>query len=106
MAGSNYDLAPHGKHIAAKLGKGGMGKVYRATDSNLGRNCRAQDSAAVFRLRRRPHGRFEREAKVLAALNHPNIAQIYGVEHRALVMELVVGEIRSRRVGPGAFEGV
>jgi len=50
--------------------------------------------------------RFEREAKVLAALNHPNIAQIYGVEHRALVMELVEGEIRSRRVGPGAFEDV
>ena len=50
--------------------------------------------------------RFEREAKVLAALNHPNIAQIYGVEHRALVMELVEGEIRSRRVGSGAFEGV
>jgi hypothetical protein len=39
-------------------------------------------------------------------LNHPNIAQIYGVEHRALVMELVEGEIRSRRVGPGAFEDV
>ena len=50
--------------------------------------------------------RFEREAKVLAALNHPNIAQIYGVEHRALVMELVEGEIRSRRVGSGAFEDV
>ena len=50
--------------------------------------------------------RFEGEAKVLAALNHPNIAQIYGVEHRALVMELVEGEIRSRRVGSGAFEGV
>ena len=50
--------------------------------------------------------RFEREAKVLAALNHSNIAQIYGVEHRALVMELVEGEIRSRRVGPGAYEDV
>jgi len=48
----------------------------------------------------------EREAKVLAALNHPNIAQIYGVERRALVMELVEGEIRSRRVGSGAFEDV
>jgi hypothetical protein len=45
----------------------------------------------------------EREAKVLAALNHPDIAQIYGV---ALVMDLVEGEIRSRRVGPGAFEDV
>src|ERR1019366_4512472 len=50
--------------------------------------------------------RFECEAKVLAALNHPNIAQIYGVEHRALVMELVEGEILSRRVGPVAFEDV
>jgi serine/threonine-protein kinase len=50
--------------------------------------------------------RFDREAKVLAALNHPNIAQIYGVEHRALVMELLEGAIRSRRVGGGAFEYV
>jgi len=48
----------------------------------------------------------EREAKVLAAPNHPNIAQIYGVGHRALVMGLVEGEIRSRLVGPGAFEDV
>jgi serine/threonine-protein kinase len=50
--------------------------------------------------------RFDREAEVLAALNHPNIEQTYGVEDRALVMELVEGAIRSRRVGSGAFEDV
>ena len=78
--------------IISKLGEGGMGAVYRATDTKLNRDVAikvlpesfAQDSGRV--------ARFEREAKVLAALNHPNIAQIFGVEDRALVMELVEGE--------------
>ena len=74
--------------IVAPLGHGGMGEVYRATDSSLGRDVAikvippalAQDSERL--------ARFEREAKVLASLNHPNIAQIYGVEERALVFAL------------------
>jgi serine/threonine protein kinase len=77
--------------ITAKLGEGGMGEVWRATDTKLDREVAIKilpDTVAqdVERL-----ARFEREAKVLASLNHPNIAAIYGVEERALVMELVEG---------------
>jgi Tol biopolymer transport system component len=87
--------------ITAKLGEGGMGEVYRATDTKLGRDVAlkilpenvAQDVERMVR--------FEREAKVLASLNHPNIAQIYGVEDRALVMEFVEG---ASPKGPMAFE--
>jgi len=78
--------------ITGKIGAGGMGEVYRATDTKLGRevalkvlpNAVADDPERL--------ARFEREAKALASLNHPNIAQIYGVENRTLVMELVEGE--------------
>jgi eukaryotic-like serine/threonine-protein kinase len=78
--------------ILASLGAGGMGEVYLAKDTKLDRKVAikvlpkslAQDSDRL--------ARFEREAKVLASLNHPNIAAIYGVEERALVMELVAGE--------------
>ena len=77
--------------IVAPLGAGGMGEVYRARDTRLDRDVAikvlpervAQDAERLTR--------FEREAKALAALNHPNIAQIYAVEGRALVMELVDG---------------
>src|SRR5215471_16702906 len=77
--------------ITSKLGEGGMGAVYRAADTKLNRDVAikvlpdafAQDSARMQR--------FEREAQVLASLNHPNIAQIYGVEQGAIVMELVEG---------------
>src|SRR6202166_1830043 len=78
--------------ITTKLGEGGMGAVYRATDTKLGRDVAIKvlpDSLAgdADRL-----ARFTREAEVLASLNHPNIAAIYGVEDRALIMELVEGE--------------
>src|SRR5438874_12458060 len=78
--------------IISKLGEGGMGEVYRATDTKLDRDVAIKilpDAVAEYPDRL---ARFEREAKALAALNHPNIAQIYGVEERALVMELVEGE--------------
>src|SRR5246127_3923084 len=78
--------------ITTKLGEGGMGAVYRATDTKLGRDVAIKvlpDSLAGDSDRL---ARFTREAKVLASLNHPNIAAIYGVEDRALIMELVEGE--------------
>jgi serine/threonine-protein kinase len=78
--------------ITAKLGQGGMGEVYRATDTKLGRDVALKILPASLAQDPERMARFEREAKVLASLNHPNIAQIYGVEDCALVMELVEGE--------------
>jgi serine/threonine-protein kinase len=78
--------------ITTKLGKGGMGEVWRATDTKLGRGVALKILPAGFAEDAERMARFEREAKVLASLNHPHIAQIYGIEERALVMELVEGE--------------
>ena len=78
--------------ITAKLGEGGMGAVYRATDTKLGRDVAIKILPEAFAGDADRMTRFEREAQVLASLNHPNIAAIYGVEERALVMELVEGE--------------
>jgi len=78
--------------ITAKLGEGGMGEVYRATDSKLGREVAIKVLPAAFANDPDRMARFTREAQVLASLNHPNIAAIYGVEERALIMELVEGE--------------
>jgi len=78
--------------ITAKLGEGGMGEVWRATDTKLGRDVAIKVLPESFSQDSDRMARFEREAKVLAALNHPNIASIYGIEERALVMELVEGE--------------
>jgi serine/threonine protein kinase len=69
-----------------------MGEVYRATDTKLGREVALKILPEHFAQDADRMARFEREAKVLASLNHPNIAQIYGVEEHALVMELVEGE--------------
>src|SRR5262249_19323836 len=77
--------------ITAKLGEGGMGEVYRATDTKLGREVAIKILPDAFAHDAERMARFEREAQVLAALNHPNIATIYGVEERAIVMELVEG---------------
>jgi serine/threonine protein kinase len=79
-------------HITAKLGAGGMGEVYRARDTKLDREVAIKVLPAALAQDPERLARFEREAKVLASLNHPNIAQIYGIEDRALVMELVPGE--------------
>jgi serine/threonine protein kinase len=77
--------------ITAKLGEGGMGEVYRATDTKLGREVALKILPEAFARDADRMARFEQEAKVLASLNHPNIATIHGVEERALVMELVEG---------------
>jgi Tol biopolymer transport system component/predicted Ser/Thr protein kinase len=78
--------------ITAKLGEGGMGAVYRATDTKLNREVAIKVLPPAFAEDSGRMQRFEREGLVLAALNHPNIAAIYGVEQGAIVMELVDGE--------------
>jgi serine/threonine-protein kinase len=78
--------------ILAPIGAGGMGEVYRARDTKLKRDVALKILPEAFASDPDRLARFQREAEVLASLNHPNIAQIYGVEDRALVMELVEGE--------------
>src|SRR6516164_1848357 len=87
--------------ITAHLGSGGMGDVYQASDTRLDRKVAIKVLPEIFANDAGRMARFEREAKVLASLNHPNIAHIYGVEERALVMELVEGESPK---GPLRFE--
>jgi serine/threonine protein kinase/Tol biopolymer transport system component len=83
-------LGPY--EITGFLGAGGMGEVYRARDTNLDREVAIKVLTAALAGDARYMARFEREAKLLASLNHPNIATIYGIEQGAIVMELVVGE--------------
>jgi Tol biopolymer transport system component/predicted Ser/Thr protein kinase len=92
-------LGPY--EILAPLGAGGMGEVYRARDTQLGRDVAIK--VLPDALARDPErlARFKHEAKVLAALNHPNIGHIYGVESQALVMELVEGETLTSLLKPG-----
>ncbi len=78
--------------IDAKLGEGGMGEVWRATETKLGREVAVKVMPSGWSQDAERMARFEREAKVLASLNHPSIAQIYAVEDCALVMELIEGE--------------
>jgi serine/threonine protein kinase len=78
--------------ILAPIGAGGMGEVYRARDTKLKRDVALKVLPEAFAKDPGRMLRFQREAEVLASLNHPNIAHIYGVEERALVMELVEGE--------------
>jgi Tol biopolymer transport system component len=91
--------------VVAPLGAGGMGEVYRARDTRLDRQVAVK--ILLESLARDPDrlSRFEREAKLLAALNHPHIAQIYGLEEsgatRALVMELVEGPTLADRIAEG-----
>src|ERR1051325_3152614 len=84
--------------ITAKLGEGGMGEVWRATDTKLGREVAIKILPESFAQDADRMARFEREAQVLASLNHPNIAAIYGVEERAIVMELVEGPTLAERI--------
>ncbi len=101
MIGSR--LGPY--EITAKLGEGGMGEVYRATDTKLKRDVAIKVLPAAFTEDRERLARFEREAQLLAQLHHPNIASIFGLEEsdgrRALVMELVEGPTLAERLEQG-----
>ncbi len=93
--------------ITSKLGEGGMGEVYRATDTKLNRDVALKVLPEAFASDRERMARFSREAQVLASLNHPNIASIYGLEDsdnkHALVLELVEGETLAERISRGAI---
>src|SRR5436190_8530143 len=93
--------------IVAPLGAGGMGEVYRARDSRLGREVAIKILPAAVAADADRRARLEREARVLAALNHPHIAAIYGVEeidgNAALVLELAQGDTLAARLRRGAL---
>jgi eukaryotic-like serine/threonine-protein kinase len=97
--------------IVSPLGAGGMGEVYRATDTNLKRQVAVKVLPAAVSNDPDRLVRFQREAELLAALNHPNIAHIYGLERDAardghiafIVMELVEGEELAQRIAHGAM---
>src|SRR6516164_950523 len=82
-------------------GKGGLDEVFRALDTKLEREVAIKVLPAALASDPERLARFEREAKVLAQLNHPGIASIYGVEERALVMELVPGPTLADRIAQG-----
>ena len=100
-----FRLGPY--EITAKLGEGGMGEVYRATDTKLKRDVAIKVLPAGFTEDKERLARFEREAQLLAQLHHPNIASIFGLEEsdgtRALVMELVEGPTLAERLEHGAL---
>ena len=91
--------------IKTPIGAGGMGEVYRARDSKLGRDVAIKVLPDAFARDADRLARFQREAKLLAALNHPNIASVYGLEDsassHALVMELVEGPTLADRIEQG-----
>jgi len=93
--------------ITEKLGAGGMGEVYRAEDSRLGRQVAIKVLPEMFSGDPERMARFEREARLLASLTHPNIAGIHGLEEadskRFIVMELVEGETLAERIDKGAL---
>jgi eukaryotic-like serine/threonine-protein kinase len=96
-------LGPY--ELTAPLGAGGMGEVYRATDTNLARQVAIKVLPGDVASDPDRLARFDREARALAALNHPNIAQIYGLERSghttALVLELVEGPTLADRIAAG-----
>ncbi len=93
--------------VVSALGKGGMGEVWRARDSKLGREVAIKTLPEEFAKDEERLARFEREAKLLASLNHPNIATIHGLEEdngtRFLVLELVEGDTLADRLKRGAI---
>jgi serine/threonine protein kinase/WD40 repeat protein len=89
--------------ILSLLGAGGMGEVYKARDTRLNRRVAIKVLPEAFVLDTERLARFEREAKVLASLNHANIAQIYGMEDRALIIEFVEGRTLADRISQGAL---
>lgn len=94
--------------VTDKLGAGGMGEVYRARDTRLGRDVALKVLPEAYARDTYRMARFEREAQVLASLNHPCIAALFGVEEengkRALVMELVEGQTIAARINQGTIE--
>jgi len=96
-----------GYQIQALIGAGGMGEVYRAHDTKLGRDVAIKILPREFLTNTERLARFEREARTLAALNHPHIAAIYGIEQeddlRAIVLELVPGDTLADRLLGGAI---
>jgi serine/threonine protein kinase len=102
-------IAPRAKigpyEILSAIGAGGMGEVYRAHDPKLGRDVAIKALPEAFARDAERMARFQREAKVLASLDHPNIASIYGLEDsggtRALVMQLVEGPTLADRIKTG-----
>src|SRR5438874_5892263 len=101
--GPGSRLGPY--EIVSALGAGGMGEVYRARDTKLGRDVALKVIPDTFALDPDRRARFQREAQVLASLNHPHIAAIYGLEDsgetHALVLELVEGETLADRIARG-----
>ena len=91
--------------VTGKLGEGAMGEVYRAHDTTLGRDVALKVLPDSFTADPDRHGRLQREAKVLASLNHPNIGGIYGLEtsgdNQALVLELIEGPTLAERIADG-----
>ena len=100
---SGYTLG--GYHLQTLLGAGGMGEVYRAHDNKLGREVAIKVLPAEFTADPERRARLEREARILATLNHPHIGAIYGIEEadgvRGLVLELVEGETLAERIANG-----
>ena len=98
-------LGPY--EIQAALGAGGMGEVYRARDTKLGRDVAIKVLSHSFRADADRLARFEREARLLASLNHPHIGAIYGLEDsdgvRGLILELVEGPTLADRIARGRF---
>ena len=94
-----------GYEILAAIGAGGMGEVYRARDSKLGREVAIKVLPEEFTQHPQKLARFEREARLLAALNHPGIATLHGLEEAEgkpfLVMELIEGETLAERIARG-----
>jgi serine/threonine protein kinase len=93
--------------VVEKIGAGGMGDVYRAIDAKLGRNVALKILSGALAEAPECLARFEREARLLAALNHPNIATLHGFEKDGdthfLVMELVSGSTLAERIATGAI---
>src|SRR6476659_7853256 len=97
--GPQFTIAHY--RIGSKLGEGGMGAVYRATDTKLGREVAVKILPDSFARDPDRLARFTREAQLLASLNHASIAAIYGVEEHALLMELVEGVTLAERIAQG-----
>jgi serine/threonine-protein kinase len=93
--------------VLEKIGEGGMGEVYRATDTKLNRDVALKILPEQFASDAQRMGRFQREAEVLASLDHPNIGQIYGIEDaeagatKALVLQLIEGPTLAERIAQG-----